>query len=42
VERYRMEFFGLCGKCARTSSSRTHGVKPSNGHAQAGRLAAQV
>jgi Fe2+ or Zn2+ uptake regulation protein len=42
VERYRTEFFGLCGKCTRTSGARTSGVKPRNGHAQAGRLAAQV
>lgn len=41
VERYRTEFFGLCGKCTRTSGARTSGVKPRNGHAQAGRLAAQ-
>ena len=34
VERYRMEFFGLCGKCARTSSSRTNGMKPRNGNSQ--------
>jgi Fur family ferric uptake transcriptional regulator/Fur family peroxide stress response transcriptional regulator len=36
VERYRTEFFGLCGKCARTN-----GAKPrnGNGHSQAGRFA---